>query len=62
MITKKFLLDHIDNLYEQVNDLHQRVKNLEYAQLKKDLKKCEKKATKKAPVKRGPGRPKKNAK
>lgn len=55
MIGKRYIMDHIDNLYEEVNGLYLRVMALEQKEFKKDLNKLEKK-----PGKRGPGRPRKS--
>lgn len=52
MISKKYLMDHIDNLYDEVNNLCRRVTMLEREAIKKDIKKIK--------SKRGPGRPPKS--
>lgn len=50
MISKRYLLDHIDTLYEELNGLNIRVLTLERKLIEKDLGE---------PVRRGRGRPRK---
>lgn len=60
MISKKDLLYRIDDLCDEINVLRSRVFALEKKELKKDLKKLEKKTADKP--KRGRGRPRKTDK
>ena len=54
MLSKKYIMNHIDNLYEEVNSLNLRLYALERQNMKKDFKKLS--------GKRGPGRPRKETK
>ena len=52
MISRKYIMDHIDNIYEEVNGLCLRVAALERKEFDRDIKKLNKKpATKKAGTK-----------